>query len=242
VLDETIEQLRADALAATDASGHFPALYARVTDRIRHAADAGEFHDAVGMREFARGFAEWYLRARTGTGPVPGSWRAAFDVAGDSHLLIVQHLLLGVNAHVNHDLGHVVVELADHRQLGSVAPLRRDFEAVNSVLEATMPTVLRDLGRASRWVNLAAAWGADRWFHFSLEHARRQAWQFAERTHPLDEAGRRRATAELDEMVRVLAHLLTRPVWPISWLVPIARRLEDDDPRAVTLDLLGHLA
>jgi hypothetical protein len=45
VLEDTIEALRADALDAGDASGYFPAMYARVTDRIDRAATGGEFAD-----------------------------------------------------------------------------------------------------------------------------------------------------------------------------------------------------
>ena len=242
MLDDTIEELRSVALAASDASGHFPAMYARVTDRIRRAAAAGEFGDGDGMVRFARAFAGWYLRPSSGIGPVPGSWRAVWDVSGDRRLLIVQHLLLGINAHVNHDLGQVVVELADERDDRTLASMRADFERVNAVLAATMPDVMRDLGRSSRWVNVTAVWGAVRWFHFSLEAAREQAWRFAERTHPLDDDGRRDAARELDELVQVLAFLITKPTWPVRWLVPIGRWLEVDDPRAVTIDLLGHLA
>ena len=241
VLADTIEELRAVALAADDASGHFPAMYARVTDRIDRAAVAGEFGDADGMVRFARAFAGWYLRPRSGVEPLPGSWRATWDVAGDGSMLIVQHLLLGINAHVNHDLGQVVVELADERR-AELLDMRADFEAVNAVLAATMPDVLADLGRASRWVNQAATWGADRWFHFSLTTARDQAWRFAVATHPLDAAARARAAVELDRLVCVLAYLVTRPVRPVRWLVPLARRLEPDDATAVTRTLLGPLA
>lgn len=242
VLDDTIEELRSVALAANDATGHFPAMYARVTDRVRQAAAAGEFGDGEGMVRFARAFAGWYLRPRAGVEPASGSWSAAWAVGGDRRLLIVQHLLLGINAHVNHDLGQVVVELADERDDRSLHGMRADFDTVNSVLAATMPDVLRDLGRSSRWVNETAAWGADRWFHFSLETAREQAWRFARLTHPLDVDERRLAARELDELVRVLAFLITRPVRPVRWLVPVGRWLEADDPHAVTIDLLGHLA
>lgn len=240
MLEDTIEELRADALAADDATGYFPAMYARVTARIDRAAADGRFGDGIGMVDFARSFAGWYLRPRSGAEPIPGSWRAAWDVGGDQRLLIVQHLLLGINAHVNHDLPQVVIEAADQR--GGLAGIRADFDAVNEVLAETLPEVLRDLGRASRWVNLAASAGGGRLFTFSLTAARDQAWRYATRTWPLDAAGRRREAAKLDELVRVLAYLVTRPEWPVRWLVPIARRLEEDDPRIVVRDLLGELA
>ena len=240
VLEDTIEELRAAALGADDATGYFPAMYARVTARIDHAAAEGRFGDGAGMTDFARSFAGWYLRPRSGEDPIPGSWRAAWDVGGDRGLLIVQHLLLGINAHVNHDLPQVVIETADRR--GDLDGIRADFDAVNDVLEETMPAVLRDLGRASRWVNVAAAAGGGRLFAFSLTTARDQAWRYATRVWPLDAAGRSTEAATLDEMVRALAYLVSRPAWPVRWLMPIARRLEEDDPRQVVRDLLGDLA
>ena len=240
MLDATIEELRSAALDAADASGYFPAMYARVTRRIDRAAVAGEFADGAGMVAFARTFAGWYLRPRSGGAPPPGCWQAAWDVARDSRLLIVQHLLLGINAHVNHDLPQVVVELADER--GDFDGLRPDFEAVNTVLARTMPDVIRDLDRSSRWANVAFGLGGGRLFNFSLTAARDQAWRFAATQHPLALDDRAARVAELDEMVRVLAYVITKPVRPISWLLPIARRLEDDDPAEVTRHLLGPLA
>ena len=122
MLRETIEELRSVALDADDASGHFPAMYARVTQQIQAAVESGQFGDGDGMAKFARAFASWYLRPRSGIEPIPGSWRAAWDVGGDGRLLIVQHLLLGINAHVNHDLAQAVVEVADER--GDLAAMR----------------------------------------------------------------------------------------------------------------------
>ena len=239
MLADTIEQLRAVALAADDGSGHFPAMYARVTQRIDRDAAVGKFADGEGAIRFARAFAEWYLRPRGGVEPIPDAWRAAWDVAGDRRLLIVQHLLLGINAHVNHDLPQVVVELADER--GDLAGMRADFDQVNAVLAATLPDVIRDLGRASRWVNVVAARGGGRVFHFSLERARAQAWLAAERLHPLDGAARAHEAGEIDRLVCVLAYLVAHPARPVRWLTRVGRVLESDDPRAVTRMLLGDL-
>ena len=90
MLADTIEELRTVALASDDASGYFPAMYARVTDRIQRAASAGEFGDGDGMMQFARSFARWYLRPRNGATQVPGPWRAAWDEFG-------RHPVLGVD-------------------------------------------------------------------------------------------------------------------------------------------------
>jgi hypothetical protein len=240
MLDDTIDELRTVALEAVDGSGYFPAMYARVTDRIRSATADGRFGDREGMVRFAQAFASWYLRPMSGDGPVPRCWQATRDVAGDRRLLIVQHLLLGINAHVNHDLPQVVVELAgEHGDLGR---MRHDFDAVNDVLAETMPDVLRDLGRASRWVNLVAARGGSRLFDFSLETARAQAWRSAERLDLLGADGRSADVAELDRLVSVLAYLVAHPGRPAAWLVHVGRWFEDDDPQRVSRSLLGPLA
>ena len=106
MLGSTVEQLRTLALAADDASGHFPAMYARVTRAVDEAIAAGRFGDGTPDGTVREAFAAWYLRAvnpptpaagAAPVPPVPKCWRAAFDVAGDGRLLIVQQLLLGMN-------------------------------------------------------------------------------------------------------------------------------------------------
>jgi hypothetical protein len=160
-------------------------------------------------------------------------------VADDRSLLIVQHLLLGINAHVNHDLAQATADVA--RATGSLVAVRPDFEAVNAILAETYEDVLADLDGVSRWANEAATLGGGRAFNFSLQVARRQAWGAAERLYALgdDAVARRAYVAELDRLVSVLAYLVTKPpLWarPLVW---VARRLEQDDPPTVTAALLG---
>src|SRR4051812_42793858 len=115
MIADTAEELRAIALAAGDASGDFPALYARGTSRIGSAIAGGTFADGAALDHFATGFASYYLDAARGGQQRARCWRAAWDVATDRRLLIVQHLLIGINAHVNYDLARAVVAAADER-------------------------------------------------------------------------------------------------------------------------------
>ena len=240
MLADTTEQLRSIALEASDASGYFSAMYARVTKAVDDSIAGNGFADGSGMATFARTFAGRYLTPRSGRPPIPGCWKAAWDVSGDRGLLIIQHLLLGVNAHVNHDLPLVVVDLADER--GGLDAMRSDFDAINRILSATQPQVMHDLGSTSRWVNIASGLGGGRMFDFSLVVARRQAWRSAVRLYGMDPADRPADVAELDELVRVLAYLVAHPNTPARWVTPLLRQLEDHDPRRVTRALLGPLA
>lgn len=234
---DTAAELRAIALGATDASGFFPALYSRVTSRIGTAVADGTFGDGPALDRFATRFASFYVDAVRDPADRPRSWTAAWDVATDQRLLIVQHLLLGINAHVNHDLALAVVAAADER--GDIVSIRPDFDAVNDVLATAYIDVIADLDRVSRWVDRVARLGADRAFNFSLRVARDQAWSAATRIHPMGASERREAAAELDRVVPVLAYLITKPPVLLRPLLRIARRLEERDAPTVVAALLG---
>jgi Family of unknown function (DUF5995) len=235
----TADELRAIARSASDASGYFPAMYACVTDHIASSIAAGEFDDGGRMDDFACAFASAYTKALRREISRARCWQATWDVAGDTTLLIVQHLFLGINAHVNYDLPLAVVAVADEHGL-PLEVVRGDFDAVNDVLAATSREMVDRLDRVSRWTNEAASLGGGGLFNFSLRRAREQAWQAARRLHPLDADGRRRYAADLDELVAVVAYLITRPAWPLRPMVWAASKLEEHDPAKVTAILLGE--
>jgi hypothetical protein len=236
-VSEVADQLRSTARAADGAAGYFPALYARVTERVVEGIAEHRFEDGARMDEFVTRFAGRYLSAARDPSGRARCWQACWEVANDGSLLIVQHLLLGINAHVNFDLPQAVAELAAER--GQLSDVRGDFDAVNTILAETSVGVLRDLDHVARWTNEVAALGGGRLFNFSLRRARDQAWQAAEHLVALDDGGRRAYVVELDELVSVLAYLVTRPAFPVSLLLGVARRLEDRDPADVVSALLG---
>ena len=236
-LTMTVERLRRLAGEAADASGHFPAMYAHVTAAMHQRVVAGAFDDPVRTAAFTSTFADLYLTAAEDRAGAARCWRASWDVADDQRLLIAQHLLLGINAHVNYDLPQAVVATAD--ETGDLAALRPDFDAVNDVLAAAYGQVLRRLDGVARWTSPAAALGGGRLFDFSLRVARDQAWGAAERLLVLDAPQRVEYLEELDRLVGVLAYLVTRPPLPGRLLLPLLRRCEVRDPRRVTAALLG---
>ena len=238
MLWSTVQELRELAASCRDASGYFPAMYSRVTAEIAQTADGAGFADGPRMEEFAASFARRYTDAMSGAAERPACWQACWDVASDEQLLIVQHLLLGINAHVNFDLPQAVVQAA--RAAGGLEPVRPDFDAVNAVLAATSVGVIRDLDRVSRWVSEVASLGGGRLFNFSLRVARDQAWSAAERLYPLDDVATRTYLDELDRLVGVLAYLIVHPGLPARLMIWAARRLEDHDATRVTTTLLGN--
>lgn len=240
MLADTLEALRSAALGADDGRGYFPAMYARVTRRVIDDAGRGRFEDADRMGVFVQRFASRYLEARCTPDATPSCWRAAFDVADDRRLLVVQHLLLGINAHVNFDLPQTVVDLAD--DASDMSSIRVDFDTVNDVLRDTYDELLDDLDRVTRWTGRLALMGGGHLFHFSLRKARDQAWRTATMLRAAEPNARAAEAAALDRVSTALAYLVTRPTIPFRWCTPVLRRLESRDPANVTRALLGPLA
>jgi hypothetical protein len=218
--------------------GYFPALYSHVTDRVAAGIKARTFDDPSRMDRFIGEFAGHYLGAYHEPAGRSRCWQACWDVADDGALLIVQHLLLGINAHVNYDLAQTVASIGSAS--GDFDAVHRDFDAVNNILASTMTDVLRELDHVSRWTNTLAALGGGTFFNFSLREARAQAWRAGVHLANLDTSDQRNYLHDLDDLVAALAYLVTRPGFPVSFAVPIARCLETRNPRAVTKALLAN--
>lgn len=238
MIADIAEELRVYARSSNDATGYFAAVYSRVTGQIATAIAQGRFQDGARMERFATTFASLYTRTLQAGHPGPGCWQASFDVAGRDDLLIVQHLLLGFNAHVNHDLPQATADVA--RAAGGLETVKADFDQINDLLSGMTTDILRDLDRVSRWASEAGALGGGRFFNFSLVKARDQAWSTAQRLYALPAAEQPAEIAELDRLVRVLAYLISKPDLPVKTIARVARRFEEHDRKVVTAALLGE--
>jgi hypothetical protein len=111
-IDEIIARLNDiidEALRAESRIGYFAGLYERVTTNVRRALVAGDvFQNNPRMERLDVVFADRFIAAwdafSSGREPT-ASWRVAFSMLGDAGPLVVQHLMLGMNAHINLDLG-----------------------------------------------------------------------------------------------------------------------------------------
>ena len=112
-IDDVLTELAAivaDTKKRRDPLGYFAALYRQVTLRVKTGIAQGKFEDGPRMSRFDASFANAYFRAyqRHQKHQSPGrAWGFAFDRARLDRTLIVQNLLLGINAHINLDLGVV---------------------------------------------------------------------------------------------------------------------------------------
>ena len=230
----------ADARRRHDRLGWFAAMYRQTTSTVRAQVAAGGFDDAPRMEEFVTRFAGRYL-GPLGGGTVPRCWQVAFDAARSRHHVILQHLLLGINAHINLDLAVVAAEVCPGERIPF---LHDDFMRVNAVLAALMPKVRGCIGRFSPLLDVidrVGGGGDDEVLRFSIRVARDEAWQQAVTlASTADDARRAQLIDSLDRHVAVLGKLVAHPGGLLQRGVDVVAATESDDVVAV-IDALGRV-
>jgi hypothetical protein len=235
-LDAVIQAARDDRSCL----GYFAALYRAVTLRVEAGIANGQYDDGSRMELLVTVFASRYLDAldRFKSGRSPGaSWGLAFDAADRWRPIVLQHLLLGINAHINVDLG---VACAVTSAGDRLAALRPDFEAINDILSDMTDEVQDKLARV--WPPLRLLdWLGDRSdeevFHFSLRKARTAAWAAAERLAPLEPEAVAAEIESLDRKASLLADLVLHPGLKVS-LIGLAVRLGEPRDIDTVIDML----
>jgi hypothetical protein len=230
----------ASARARSSRVGYFAALYRKVTARVQQGIAEGFFDDGPRMERLDVCFANRYLEAlRTweAGGRPTRCWEVAFAAGGERRPLVLQHLLLGINAHINLDLG---VASAATAPAGALPGLRRDFDRINETLASMVGQVRRDLAEVSPWIGLADRVGGrtdDEVVRFSIEVARAEAWRFAAELAPLPSEGWAGPIGGRDTRVARLADRVLHPGPWVSAVLLVVRAREEQDVGRV-LDVL----
>src|SRR5947207_2335420 len=115
-IDEIIlelEQIIDHCIKTKNKAGYFAALYHNVTCHVKTGIANGDFEDGARMERLDVIFASRYIdawHAFNNKTPLSQSWNIAFQQVSKWPTLVLQHLLLGINAHINLDLGIAAVE------------------------------------------------------------------------------------------------------------------------------------
>jgi hypothetical protein len=226
-----LDQVVARASATGSRIGYFAAMYRKVTAKVADGIAEGFFDDGSRMERFDVVFANRYLDAlaafERGEAPTR-SWAVAFRAADTRRPIILQHLLVGINAHINLDLGIAAATTAPGRALPG---LRRDFDRINEILAVLMANVASDLGAASPWTGLLDRIGGrhdDELIRFSLTAARADAWRFAVELAPLAVDHWPGPIGARDRRVAGLARRVLNPGWLSAGLALIRAREGND--------------
>jgi len=244
-IDEVIDRLGAiahTARARGERLGWFAILYLRTTLRVRSGILGGRFEDGPRMERldvlFANRYLEAYAQHRAGLEP-PASWRFAFERANEPDHLVLQHLMLGMNAHINFDLGIAAHATCPGR---GIHALERDFFEINRILAEMIDVVQADLNRLSPWlgrIDRIGGRGDEALVHAFLVHSRRAAWRKARRLAVLDPEVHPDVVRQFDRVTERIALRLCPPASSQpAWLRSV-REHEPDDLEAV-YEVLGR--
>ncbi len=239
-INEVIEQLEDIISSATNTDnriGYFAALYYKVTARVRDGILNNEFEDGPRMEKLDVIFANRYLEAVTQykNGQLPtGSWQIAFEGSKKSSVLVLQQLLLGMNAHINLDLGIAAVETAGDQDIQLI---RKDFNAINNIIGSLTGEVIAEINRISPFLSLLglnANNDQSILIQFSISNARDGAWNFAEELFGKKGTEYTNCIAARDTSIRKLAEGLLRPAGKlIRFTVWIIHLFEWKNPRKI---------
>lgn len=118
--------------------------------------------------------------------------------------------MLGMNAHINFDLGIAAAEVAD----GDLTAVEGDFMEINLVLSELLEDVQARLASVSPWMGIfdtVAGRHDERIVNFSMQRARDASWLVARKHVALDASLRPAAEEALDVVVARFAKVIEKP-------------------------------
>ena len=231
-IDQVIEQLDViilDSIHKKSRMGYFAALYKRVTLAVKDKIEEGYFDDNPRMEKLDIIFANRYLLAhhqyqngeRCST-----SWKIAFDSARLWSPMVIQHLFVGINAHISLDLGIA----ASEAQPTDIDSIHDDFDKINVVLGSLVDDVQDQLSSIF-WplkpIDLILGGVDEKIAKFAMDFARDEAWEVAIAYSNLHTAqGRATYVETRDKDVSKYGMKIVRPGKLVSFLIRIFRPLE----------------
>ncbi len=205
-------------LPAGDGLKWFNRLYLMVTDQVRSAPPGGAWQNPDWLDHLDVVFAGLYfdaLRASLAGQKTPSSWTAMFQARFTPNIDRIQFALAGMNAHINHDLSLALLKTSADMNLVPTpdGPEYRDYQSVNDLLGAVMPSALtmlagdalgllaQDTGKVGR---LLAFW--------NICSARDLAWDFANHLRDLSGPAQSAALAMQDSLTGALGRAILAQV------------------------------
>ncbi len=206
-------------LPSNDGLKWFNKLYLMVTQEVDTQLPPDGWEDAAWLTRLDVVFAGFYFAAIAGAlaqnSDTASSWDALLEARNRPGIDRIQFALAGMNAHINHDLALALLRTDDELHLTPAlqSPEHDDYEKVNGLLEAVLPTALnflaagivgelaQDTGKVGR---LLAIW--------NVRAARDLAWDFADHLRAQGSVGRSMALEAQDKLTGVIGRSLLLPV------------------------------
>lgn len=234
---DNLEVVIADAKNNNAKFGYFACLYHKMTIAVQQGIRQNQFKDGARMELldtiFAQRYFEAYFKMKINEMPTK-SWHAAFEATKEDNLIVLQHLLLGINAHINLDLGIAAAKTCPGEKIHE---LKEDFDMINKIIATTAEEVQAEL--AQIWFPLSflqkiSPKTEDAVINFSIQLARNAAWNVATTLAFLPENQHNNYIEQIDTQTEFIANKVINPdKFKDSIICKVVRFFEVKDPQKV---------
>lgn len=227
ILDEII----AESILTKSRIGYFACLYRKMTIAVQKGINDNLFEDGARMEKLDVIFANRYIDAyycQLTKNLTTTSWKIAFDNT-NQQLTVIQHLLLGMNAHINLDLGIAAAETS--REI-DIQLLKKDFDLINDIIGSLINIVQKDLEEICapmRLLKYVDNKSKESVINFSIETARNTAWLNAVALSALLPDSYTPYIKTLDLKISQVANNIINPNFSQSFLLRTVRIFEPND-------------
>lgn len=231
-IQEVLDQLDViieDAILSNSNLGLFAYIYRRTTAEIAKEIGLKNFENNEQLEALDVAFANLYLEAYTSyqnNQNISKSWQFAFDHKDES-LSILQHIMLGMNAHINLDLGIATAATMKGKEIIDV---EADFNKVNDILFQITNELQGRLSRVSPLLFLLDFLGSNKdeqVIDFSMRKARELSWNSANLLWALGDNDDKMAIQKIDGVVLGIAEIIKTPKTRIvRFILRIMKRFE----------------
>ena len=220
--------------------GYFATLYRNMTKAVKEGIANKTFTDGKRMEQLDVIFANRYLHAwdaYVNKQKCSNAWCAAFDACDKNNLIVLQHLILGINTHINLDLGIAAAEACPG---DAILDLKTDFDKINGVIASLMQEVQDDLSKVWRplyFLEKIANNREEPVLNFSIDLARKAAWQNALLLSKSEGHAKENYIKVMDQTVLFLANRIINPGLGVRLILTPVLRMEARNVSAI-IDIL----
>lgn len=210
---EQLDVIIDESITTNNRIGLFAYIYRRTTAEIALEISKGNFENNKRLETLDVEFANLYLdayKAYKKNQEVSSVWAYAFDHANEP-LSILQHIMLGMNAHINLDLG---VATATTMFGQDIVDVEADFNKVNEILYQITNELQDRLSRVSPIMFILDWLGKnndEKMIDFSMKKAREYSWNSANLLWSLGEGQGDEAIHRIDEVSLQLSKHIKAP-------------------------------
>jgi hypothetical protein len=225
-----LEKIILEAERNNDTLGYFAVLYLKVTVKVKEGINNNYFDDCEKMERLDVLFAKRYIDAWFAWKqnlPLTLAWKKTFIISKERGLLVFQHLLLGMNAHINLDLGIAVAEVSTRE---NIHLSKNDFIKINLILSSLVEEVQHSLSYIWPMLKkllLLTNKVDDFLIDFSMKIARDGAWKFATHIILYKETTWQELIDDRDNKVSEKSLLITHPgkwIQFLFWIIRLGER------------------